>query len=206
MATTDIVTLESVKDACGITNTDTDLWLGGVISAVSEAIEAVTGRWYAPRSATYYADATGDPWTIEVPQGIVSLSLLGYATTDQPDGGTGTYTTIPATSYYLDPPLQDRRAGAPATRITLSQTGGVQFPWGWTVKRGIKMTGVFGAPSPRVSQIATAACIRVWRAKLSGQADYAIIGIDGGMKILRDFAPSELEELRGMFGLPVGAG
>lgn len=200
MATTDIVTIESVRLACGIADTADDLWLGGVIAAVSEAIEAVTGRWFAPRSATYYFDATGDPYTLEVPQGVVSLSYLGYATSDQPDGGTGTYTAI--TAYYLDPPAQDRRAGAPATRITLSQTGGVQFPWGWTVKRGIKATGVFGAASPRVSQIATAAIIRAYRARSSGGADYAIIGPDGGMKILRDFAPAELAELRDMFGVP----
>jgi len=202
MATTDIITVASVKDACGITGTQDDLWLGGIIAAVSEAIESVTGRWWAPRSATYYFDATGDPWCLEVPQGIVSLSYLGYATTDQPDGGTGTYTAIPATSYYLDPPAQDRRNGAPATRIVLSTTGGVQFPWGWTVKRGIKATGVFGASSPRVSQIATAACIRAFRARSSGGADYVILGEGGGMKILRDFAPAELDELHNTFGTP----
>jgi len=205
MSTTDIVTIEAVKSACGITGAQDDLWLGGVIAAVSEAVEAVTGRWWAPRSATYYFDATGDPYTLEVPQGITSLSYLGYATTDQPDGGTGTYTTIPATAYYLDPPARDRRNGAPATRITLGESSGVQFPWGWIVKRGIKATGVFGATSPRVTQIATSAVIRAFRARSSGGADYAIIGPDGGMKILRDFAPSELEELRNTFGVAVVA-
>jgi hypothetical protein len=202
MPTTDVVTLEAVKTACGITDTQDDRWLGDIIAAVSEAIEAVTGRWWAPRSATYYFDASGDPYTLEVPQGIVSLSYLGYATTDQPDGGTGTYTTIPATAYYLDPPAQDRRNGAPATRVTLSTSGGYQFPWGWTAKRAIKATGVFGATSPRVTQIATAAVIRSYRARGSGGADYAVIGPDGGMKILRDFAPAELAELRNMFGVP----
>jgi hypothetical protein len=205
MSTTDIVTIEAVKSACGITGTQDDLWLGGVIAAVSEAVEAVTGRWWAPRSTTYYFDAPGDPYELEVPQGIVSLTYLGYATSDQPANGSGTYTEIPAASYYLDPPAQDRRAGAPAYRITLSQTGAYQFPWGWTVKRGIKATGVFGAASPRVTQIATSAVIRAFRARSSGGADYAIIGPDGGMKILRDFAPSELEELRNAFGTPMVA-
>ena len=201
--TTDIVTIAVVKDACGITGTQDDLWLGGVVAAVSEAIEAVTGRWWAPRSATYYFDATGDPWTFEVPMGVVSVTYLGYATADQPDGGTGTYTEVTAGSYYLDPPAQLRRNGAPATSIVLSQSGAYQFPsWGWTVKRGIKVTGVFGASSPRVTQIATAACIRAFRARSSGGADYVILGEGGGMKILRDFAPSELEELQNTFGAP----
>jgi len=204
MSATDIVTIESVKDACGITNADTDLWLGGVISAVSEAIEAVTGRWFAPRSATYYFDAGHDDDCLETPMGVVSLSYLGVATADQPDGGTGTYTAIPAASFYLDPPVQNRRNGAPAYRIVLSETGAYRFPY-WGQKRAIKATGVFGATSPRVSQIATAACIRAYRAKLSGGADYSIVGLDGGMKILRDFAPSELEELRHTFGAPVVA-
>ena len=205
MAATDILSIETARDACGIRDTDSDLWLGSIIAAVSEAVESVTGRWWAPRAATYYFDAMGDPWCLEVPQGIVSLSYLGYATSDQPDGGTGTYTTIPATAYYLDPPLQDRRNGAPATRIVLPQTGSYQFPWGWTVKRGIKMTGVFGATAPRVSQIATAAVVRAFRARESGGVDYAIVGPGGGMKILRDFAPSETEELRTVFGVPVVA-
>jgi hypothetical protein len=205
MAATDIVSLPDVKAACGILDTDSDLWLGGVISAVSEAVEAVTGRWFAPRSSTWYFDAADDDDCLEVPMGVVSLSYLGVATTDQPDGGTGTYSAIPATAYYLDPPVQQRRNGAAAYRITLSETAGYQFPY-LGQKRSIKATGIFGAPSPRISQIATAACIRAWRAKLSGQADYAIIGLDGGMKILRDFAPSELEELRNTFGAPVGAG
>src|SRR5512137_974537 len=157
MSTTDLVTIEAVKSACGITGTQDDLWLGSVIAAVSEAVEAVTGRWWAPRSTTYYFDATGDPYELEVPQGIASCSYLGVATSDQPDGGTGTYSTIPATAYYLDPPTQSRRNGAPATWVRLSPTSGYQFPWGWAVKRGIKVTGVFGASSPRVTQIATSA-------------------------------------------------
>ena len=202
MTTTDIVTLSDVKAACGILDNDADLWLGTVISAVSEAVEAVTGRWFAPRSATYYYDAAWDDDCLDVPIGVVSISYLGVATTDQPDGGTGTYSAIPATAYYLDPPVQQRRAGAPAYRIVLSETGGYRFPY-LGEKRSIKITGVFGAPSPRVAQIATAAVIRAWRARLSGGADYAIIGTDGGMKILRDFAPSELEELRNTFGVPV---
>ena len=201
MTTTDIVGLDAVKAACGITEQQDDLWIAGVVAAVSEAVEAVTGRWLAPRpSATYLFDAARDPFALEVPRGIASCTYLGYATTDQPDDASGTYLAIPAAAYYLDPPAQDRRAGEPAHRIVLSRMGGYYLPTWWQ-KRCIKVTGVLGGTSPRASQIAAQATVRAFRARAGGGADYAIVGPDGGMKVLRDFAPAELEELRGM-GVP----
>lgn len=201
--TTDIADIEAVRTACGITDHDDDLWLAGVLAAVSEAIETITGRWFAPRAGTYYFDAAADPYTLEVPQGVASITYLGVATSDQPGDGTGTYTEI-ASGYYLDPPVQERRNGAPATRITLSTTAGAQFPTNGE-RRAIKATCVLGAYSPRVAQIAVAATVRAFRARSSGGADYTIVGPDGGMKILRDLAPSELEELRNVFGAPMVA-
>ena len=204
MAATDIIDLDALRTTCGIADHESDLWLAGAVAAVSEAVEAVTGRWYASRSTTLYFDGSPDAYELPVAVGVASLTYLGTATSDQPDGGTGTYTEIPTGSRWLDPPLQDRRTGAPASRITLSGSGGYAFPASG-VRRSIKATGVFGSTSARVSQIATAAVIRAFRARQSGGADYAIVGPDGGMKILRDFAPSELEELRNVHGEPLVA-
>lgn len=204
MATTDIVTLADVKAACGITDNGSDLWLGGILAAVTEAVEAVTGRWFATRSTTLYFDGGGDAYELPIPVGVATVTYLGIGTGDQPDAGSGTYTEIPAASYWKDPPLQERKTGAPATRITLSRLGGYMFPTNGE-RRAIKVTGTFGAPSPRVSQIATAAIIRAHRARLSGGADNVIIGVDGGMRVLRDFAPSELEELRNVHGVALVA-
>lgn len=204
MAATDIVDIEDLRATCGSADRDADLWLSGVVAAVTEAVEAVTGRWFTPRSTTLYFDASPDAYELPVPVGVVSLSYLGTATSDQPDDGSGTYTEIPAGSFWLDPPLQARKLGAAATCVTLSRSGAYAFPSNGE-RRSIKATGVFGAPSPRVSQIATSAIVRAFRARESGGVDYAIVGPNGGMKILRDFAPAELEELRNAHGEPLVA-
>jgi hypothetical protein len=193
---TGIVPIEDVKAAAGIEDGRADLWLAGVIPAVTDAIEILTGHWFVSRgAATYYFDAPDVSDELRVPQGISAVTYLGVASTDQPDDGSGTYTQISA-GYYLDPPVQSRRNGEPATRIVLGSSATRGFPT-CGEKRAVKVSATWGwtAVPPRVAQIATAAVVRAWRAKSSGGADYAIVGPDGGMKILRDFAPAELAEL-----------
>ncbi len=203
MADTDIVSVATVKAQLGITDAVDDAWLGGVVTAVTEAIENTTGRWFTARATTLYFDGSADASALEVPLGVSAITYLGYATTDQPDSGTGTYTEI-TTGIYLDPPAQDRRFGASASRIVLGGSSVGRFPT--SGKRTIKATGSFGSPSTRASQIATNAIARAYRARKSGGADLAVVGPEGGMKILRDFAPAELEELHGSYGIAMVAG
>lgn len=189
--------LEALHRACGIDDGREDVWLSVAASAVTDAVEIETGHWFVSRGTqTYYFDAPDDEDEMPVPQGISSLAYLGIAATDQPDDGTGVYVPV-TTGVYLDPPAQSRRNGEPATRITLGRTAARFFPTA-DEKRCVKVTAAWGWASvpPRVAQIATAAVVRAWRAKSSGGADYAVVGPDGGMKILRDFAPAELQELR----------
>jgi hypothetical protein len=192
-----LVDISAIRSQLGIADADDDAWLDGVLGAVTAAIEIDTGHWFVSRgSATYYFDAPEDEDEMHVPQGISSVTFLGVASADQPDDGTGVYTQI-TSGFYLDPPVQDRRNGEPATWITLGSSAARGFPTG-EEKRAVKVTATWGwaAVPPRVAQIATAAVTRAYRARGSGGADYAIIGPDGGMKILRDFAPAELAELR----------
>jgi hypothetical protein len=192
-----LVEMDALARSIGIVDHDDDLWLAGVLSAVTDAIEIETGHWFVSRgAATSYFDAPDDEDEMHVPQGISTVTYLGVAQTDQPDTGLGAYSQI-TSGIYLDPPVQDRRNGEPATWITLGSSAPFRFPTG-EIKRAVKITATWGwtAVPPRVAQIATAAITRAFRARTSGGADYAIVGPDGGMKILRDFAPAELEELR----------
>lgn len=200
-------TLANAKAALGNVTTTAadDAFITAAIASVGDALEAMTGRFLWPRSsATYLFDASDSPWTLDMPIGVQSVTLLGIAWTDQPDDGTGTYTTVPAARYYLDPPAQLRPPGYPATAITLAATAGIAFPT--SGRRVIKVTGTWGpsATPTRVEQIGTNAVIRAFRAKTSGGADYTLIGADGGQRIMRDFAPSEVDELYAMFS--VGGG
>lgn len=202
MAITD---LASVKLQVGIKDASDDVWLAGVITAVGDAMEAITKRFLWPRSTTtYYFDGSDNPWRLEVPKGISALTYLGVAWLDQPADGSGTYTTVPLTYVYLDPNEQERAPGMPATAITIGSRVGIAFPLGGN--HTIKATGDWGpdAVPTRAGQIAVNAITRAYRAKSSGGADYTIIGPEGGMKILRDFAPAETEELYGSFAVAGG--
>lgn len=201
MATGDLTTLASVKAQAGITTTSEDAFLTPVIAAVSSAIETLTGRWLAPRGSTslyFDVDPAGDAQRLRVPMGLQSVSFIGTAWQDQPDDGSGAYTAITA-GVYLQPAVQDRVDDDwPATAVELGYLANAFFYPG---HRTVKITGAWGwaATPPRVAQIAATAVVRAWRAKTSGGADYTIIGADGGQKILRDLAPSELAELRAAY-------
>jgi hypothetical protein len=210
-----IATLASVKSQLDLPDSDneSDGWLSGAIEAAGDAIEspAVTGRWFRTRgSATLLFDASSvraQGRELLVPMGLQAVTYLGAASTDQPDDGTGSYTAI-TTGFYLDPPAQDRPDGAPAYSVSLGSTAGRWLPSGdW--KRCVKVTGTWGwAVVPdRVAQIAIHAVVRSFRARQdgSGAPDLAIAGPDGGMRILRDFSPAELAELRAAWRVPVVA-
>lgn len=200
-----IIDIDPVKRQLGIADDLDSLWISGVIDAVGDAMESVTRRFLWPRLATtYFFDGSDSPRSLPCPRGISAISYLGIAWLDQPSDGSGTYTTVPLTYVYLDPNEQDRSPGMPATAVTLSGRTGIAFPTAGN--HTIKATGDWGPVpvAPRIAQIATNAVTRAFRAKSSGGADYAIVGPDGGMKILRDFAPSELEELYATFA--VGGG
>ncbi len=192
--------LTTIAAVCGqvpeLSDNSADAWLAGAISAVSAAIEARTGRWLAPRGAmTLYFDSPGGAagFHLPVPKGLQSITAIATAWLDQPDDGSGVYTPI-TTGYYLQPAVQDRLEGWPATSIDLSYLANAFFYPGLRTTRVSGQWGWASTP-PRVAQIATTAVVRAWRARTSGGADYAIIGPDGGMKVLRDLAPAELEEL-----------
>ena len=205
MAFTTLATVQAYLLPAVPTTAD-NTWLTNAITSVGDAMEALTfPRWLWSRaSASYYFDASTNPRYIDIPQGVQSVSLLGVAYIDQPDDGSGSYSTVPASRYLLDPPAQYRPPGYPATRITLMATAGLAMPtYG---RRTIKVTMVGGpsATPTRVEQIGINAVIRAWRARSSGGADYSIIGMDGGTKVMRDFSPSERDELYSMFA--VGGG
>ena len=140
-----IIDVDLVKRQLGISDERDSLWLANAIASVGDAMEMTTGRFLWPRgTATYLFDASDSPWQMQLDIGVQSVSLLGIAWIDQPDDGSGTYTTVPAARYYLDPPVQLRQPGYPATRITLAATAGISFPT--SGRRVIKVTGA-GAPA-----------------------------------------------------------
>lgn len=194
MATGDLTTLALVKLQSSIPDTADDAWLSSAITAVSGAMETAVKRWLAPRgTVTRYLDGalvSDDAASVYIRDGFAALTYLGYASTDQPDDGSGTYTAIP--TYYLRGRLGE---GWPATRIEVGS--GYSLPTsGHNV---VKVTGSGGpvAIYPRVQELATIAVVRAFRARSdgSGSPDLAVAGPAGGITILRRIAPAEMNEL-----------
>lgn len=160
-----------------------------LIRQVTTEIEYVTGRDFTGyRSDTTILANTTAGRVLWLTQGIQSVTTLGYATQDQPDSG-GSYTTIPATAYTLQPSGQERDPGWPATRIVLLSTSGIEFA---NALNGAQITGKPGwAEVPgHVARIAAGAVVGAFLGKgVSGPR--AVVGPEGRTTILRDISPAD---------------
>lgn len=193
----DLCSTDDVKLQASIPDTDDDLWIAGAIASVSAIMETATRRWLAPRGAlTRYFDGalSIDSRTFPVRDGLESLIYLGVAYADQPDDGTGTYSAVTLSTVHLRGRLGH---DWPATRLELGQTANLALPTcGHNV---VKVTASWGptAVAPRINELATIAVVRAFRARSdgSGSPDIAIVGPEGGMRILRRIAPDEMDEL-----------
>ena len=189
-----ICSIYDVKQRLGIAPADTadDEDLLEYIRAVTIDIETLTGRDFTgdPADRTVLVD-TCSGTTLQVPQGIQSVTTLQVATTDQPDTG-GTYTALVAGAWVLRPGTFSRSPGWPATAITRIDGG-----WFSDAINGAEITGRLGwaAVPANIARVGANAVVRAWRARSSGGADLAIAGPDGGMRMLRYMAPEDRQLL-----------
>jgi len=197
--------LSDVKQRLAITDTTDDEWLHEQIVAVTDEIESLAGRRFRPDpfagTKTVYLDYGGDGSTLWLPRGIRSLTYLGTAASDQPDGGTGTYTEITA-GVYIDPPDHERAPGWPGTRISLGSTATSQFYPG---HRTVKLTGAFGwaaVPAP-VRSIAELCVVSAFRGRSSGGASTFTVGVEGERTYARLLSAGDLKTLAWYREIPV---
>lgn len=202
-----LCSLVDVKQRLGITDTTDDEILSELIDQVSDEITSVTGRSFVPDplsgTKTIYLDypVDGDGLTLFMPKGVRTLAYLGYATTDQPDG-TGTYTEITSSYYYLDPPAHERSNGWPATRISLPSSRTGRFYPG---RRTVKLTGSFGwsAVPAAIRAIAEMLVVSAYRARGSGGLTSYTIGVEGERTYSRMLTTADIKTLRWYADSPV---
>ncbi len=189
-----LCSLYDVKQDLGISESDTteDENLLEKIRQVSAMIEGYTERWFAPRPASgtgVYRFHSVYGRRLFVPRGLRSIATLGIATTNQPESG-GSYTTVAAADYYLDPPDMARSPGWPATWVRMPSTSAALF---YDAVFGIQITGAFGWASVPydIQAIAIGATIRKFMGKESA-APAVAIGPTGAVTILRDIGPADM--------------
>jgi len=200
-----LCSLVDVKQRLGVTDTTDDEILLEFIDQVSDEIASVTGRSFVPDplsgTKTVYLDYSGDGYTLFLPKGVRTVTYLGTASTDQPDG-TGTYTEITSAYYYLDPPAHERSNGWPATRISLPWNRSGQF---YTGRRTVKLTGSFGWASvpPAIRAIAEMLVVSAYRARGSGGLTTYTIGTEGERSYQRMLTTADIKTLAWYRDAPV---
>jgi hypothetical protein len=173
------------------------------IRQVTVGIEGYCHREFVPRPLSgtmtrrFHTSSGG---VIRIPKGIRSVTTLGYASSDQPATG-GTYTTIVATDFYLDPPDGERDAGWPATRLVLLRTAGARF---YQASFGVQIEGEFGWASVPydIQGVAIRAVIRRHIGKGGGGGPIAL-GPEGTEFLLPDMSGSDRRVLDYYRHIPV---
>lgn len=173
----DLCTLANVKVALfptGATDTTDDALLQLYISAVTQEVQEYTARQFVTDagSTDYYFDIPGNsPYrSLFIPNGVQSVSFLGFAKVSQPASG-GTYTTVTAANVLLRPLAQDRRAGFPADTVAISDLDVTSaFYPGYNT---VKLTAICGfATVPAdIERLAVTLVIRQWQARKGGQSN-----------------------------------
>lgn len=195
-----VCSLYDVKQRLSILATDTtsDETLLEFMGAVTGMFQGHTGRRFvrAPLSGetTYLFDVDRATRTLWIPKGIASASLLEVA-----NQTGGPYSVVPAGDWFLDPPVQDRNIGWPATRITLSNIPTGAFPLFYPGKRVVRVTMALGfaASPPEISNMGAAAVVRMFRAKQSpgSGADLVVGSPEFGTRVLASLSPGERARL-----------
>jgi hypothetical protein len=167
--------LSGVKRRLGIATTDltSDEELLDFIADISADIMGRTGRRFArsPSAGTktflFDVGATGSR-CLRIPAGIAEASLLEVATATG-----GSFTTVTASDWFLDPPEQERDYGWPATSIVIADVITGSVPYFYQGKRTVRVTMGLGFESipADIDDIAANATVRAFQSKAAGTSD-----------------------------------
>jgi len=170
-----LCTLANVKLALfptSYTDTTDDTVIQSYIDGFTAEVQSYTQRQFVGDASPmdYYFDVARQSRSLYVPQGVQSVTYLGFATKSQPETG-GTYTQVTAANVLLRPKVQDRRTGFPADYVVISDLDTTSyFYYGYNT---VKMTGTcgFAAVPAELERIAVAVVVRRWQARRGGQTN-----------------------------------
>lgn len=163
----DYTTADLVKGRLDIEDTIDDAIITSVVTAASRVIDEMCGRSFQAVTETRYFSA-GCSYEVD----IDDLTTLTTLQTDS--DGDRTYEDTWATTDYDLEPYNAAAKSWPYTKLTITPIGQYAFP---TVRKGIKITGVWGWPTvpSAVEEAATLLAIRWFKRK---DAPFGIAGVN----------------------------
>lgn len=162
-------TLAELKSSLTITDTSDDALLELAITSTSRMIDDFTGRFFYANGTSqspvirYYTP--NDPWSLAVDD-FVSISQIA---TD--DNFNQTWSTVWATSDFMEEPKNNSLRGWPYTRLLA--TG--RYVWPYYLPQACKITGVWGWPAVP-SEVNQACIIQSSRIFVRKQSPFGIAG------------------------------
>ncbi len=162
-------TLAQLKSSLTITDTSDDALLELAITSTSRMIDDFTGRFFYANGTVgtpvvrYYTAL--DPWSLAVDD-YVSISAIA---TD--DNFNQTWSTVWATSDFMEEPINNSLRGWPYTRLLA--TG--RYVWPYYLPQACKITGVWGWPAVP-SEVEQACIIQSSRIFVRKQSPFGIAG------------------------------
>jgi hypothetical protein len=192
-------TLATVKARLGIPSADTtdDAEITVVCNQVNGYIESYTGRPICNLgTATYTYDGYEalDNRVLFIARGLQSVSQLQTATYTG-----GSFSTVPATDYFLRPSDQELDPGWPHTQLVMTNVPSANnfSPLFYDGYDTVRITGVWGyATIPEeIHEIAQVMAVRAWTARQAGQTDQIGVSELGQPVISRTLSIRDRETL-----------
>lgn len=172
----DLTTLTRVKAQLKIATADTtdDVYLGTLITDLSDWIQEYTGRTLTPVAGAAYVVDTAAGSVIPFPRGVRAVTSLQVASSDQPDTG-GTYSAVAAADILVRPSSAYRKPGWPGTEIWIRG----QYARLAQVVNGasIVLDEGWAATPPEVQRVVDDAVAAAYQARKAGGS--GVIGADG---------------------------
>jgi hypothetical protein len=137
------VTLASMKNYLGITDSIDDTLLEEIVESASRSIDRIANRYF-------YLDATASERTFRTTDAYSLIvddigSLTGLVITLD-TAGSGTFSTaVTINTDYLMEPLNSASLGRPWTNVTM--VGAQLFPYPLNLRPGIKVVAKWGWPT-----------------------------------------------------------
>ena len=175
-----------------VTDDTYDTVLGNMVTAASRLIDRYVGGWanyFYPTTDTQtrYFDGSGEEMQYIDPM----VSLTSVAVSESGGRAASDYTTWTVDADFFVMPYNYSSIGMPIMGLVIDNDSGSKGTWG-TVRKGVKVTGIFGwssTPPADVEQACKIQAVRFFMRSKQGYQDAAANPSMGEMYYMKELDP-----------------